>query len=326
MSDKLRKILITFSFSFVLLFISLTIPTNFASVMPGTMSEVSSNIKIDGVENAKNIYTTSVYYQTRMVPLIRMILEADNKNDIYPMTPYESSLSSIDDYKMGQISKKYSYYSSIINAYKEASKVDSSITINYEVDGLLLYYRPSRMIDLQIGDHIIKIDGVEVNEDNYKEVIRESRKDNLPITIKREDQIIEYVVKYTKDDPTYISFYPNIVVSSSNPSFELPGLDSTTGGPSGGLMQTINIYVSLLNLNLGDLKIGGTGTLNLDGNVEKIGGAVQKIHTANAYKMDVFFIALSNHSEVVELKKDFDYYPVENLAEAIQILNTKIIK
>ena len=87
------------------------------------------------------------------------------------MTPYESSLSSIDDYKMGQISKKYSYYSSIINAYKEASKVDSSITINYEVDGLLLYYRPSRMIDLQIGDHIIKIDGVEVNEDNYKEVL-----------------------------------------------------------------------------------------------------------------------------------------------------------
>lgn len=41
-------------------------------------------------------------------------------------------------------------------------------------------------------------------------------------------------------------------------------------------MQSLNIYVSLLKLNFGDLKIAGTGTINLDGSVGAIGGAVQK--------------------------------------------------
>ena len=69
------------------------------------------------------------------------------------------------------------------------------------------------------------------------------------------------------------------------------------------MMQSLNIYVSLLNLNFGKLKIAGTGTINLAGEVGEIGGAAQKIHTANRAKVDMYFIALGNHKEVKNIEK-----------------------
>lgn len=325
MTKKIKNRIITFIFAVLLLILSIIIPTNYAVLMPGSMNKVSTNIEIENVENVDNFYTTSVLYLSRVSPLTKMALELNKAYDVYEMSAYEKSITSSDDYLMGQISKKYSYHSSLINAYQEASKVDPSILINYQINSLILYYRPSRMNDLKIGDEVIKIEDQEITKDNYLELINQSKKDNLNLTIKRDDKLIEHTVKYDFDkDKYYISFYPNIIIISSTPKFQLPGLDSTVGGPSGGLMQSINIYASLLKLNFGGLKIGGTGTINFEGAVGKIGGAPQKIHTANRYKMDIFFIANSNDIEVVNIKKNFEYYPVKTFAEAIEILRTKI--
>ena len=73
------------------------------------------------------------------------------------------------------------------------------------------------------------------------------------------------------------------------------------------------------------MKIAGTGTINLAGEVGEIGGAAQKIHTANRAKVDMYFIALGNHKEVKNIEKNFQYYPVKNFQEAVEILQEKII-
>ncbi len=316
--------LIPFVFALFFLIIALVVPTNFSVLMPGKISKVESNIQIEDVDNLDNFYTTSVYYLTRVNAVTRMILELDHRNNVSPMSSYESSLSNTDDFLMGQVSKKYSYHSSLINAYREASKMNPDVTLEYKIDSLLLYYRPSKMSSLKIGDVVTKLNDQIITTENFQEVINNSRTPSVKMTILRDNQEIDFSYTYEKGD-YYLSFYPNIEIISSTPSFSLPGLNSTTGGPSGGLMQTINIYVSLLKLNFGDLKIAGTGTINLEGSVGKIGGAVQKIHTVNKAGVDIFIIAFDNHYEVVNIDKNFEYFPVKTFQEAVVILNEYIV-
>lgn len=321
---KSKNILITLSFAIFYLAIALFIPTNFEVVMPGVITPVENDIVIEGVENSSNFYTTAVLYAPRITPIMRIILELDGRNDVGEMAKYSKSISNVDDYKMGQISKKYSYETSLINAYEEACKVDNSISIEYNINSLVLYYRPSRLRQLKVGDIITKVNGTSVTKANYEEVIADAKQKEVSLTIKRNNEEFQYDHTYEPGD-YYFIFYPNIEITSSNPKFTLPGLDNTTGGPSGGLMQSLNIYVSLLKLNFGDLKIAGTGTINLDGSVGPIGGAVQKIHTANRARVDIYFIALENHAEVISINKNLEYYPVKNFAEAVEILRQKTI-
>lgn len=322
--NPVTKKFIIFSFALVYLLIAIVIPTNFSVTMPGEMNQVVNNITIENTENSKNFYTTSVYYMTKITPIMRYVLQLSNKNEVEEMTKFEKTISLTDDYQMGQVSKTHSYHVSLVNAYTEANKVDNTITIDYEINSLVLYYRPSKISGLKIGDIVTKVNGQNITKENYEEIIASTKTSSLNLTIKRGNEERDYQHNFQKGD-YYFSFYPNITITNSVPKFTLPGLDSTTGGPSGGLMQTLNIYASLLKLNFGELKIGGTGTLDLAGNVGKIGGAVQKIYTANFAKMDMFFIAVSNDSEVINIDKKFEYYPVIKFSEAVEILLTKIV-
>jgi PDZ domain-containing protein len=321
---KVKKILISLSFAIFYLLLAIAVPTNFEVVMPGVITKVESDIVIEGVENSSNFYTTAVLYAPRITPIMRIILELNDQNEVDEMAKFSKSISNMDEFRMGQVSKKYSYHTSIINAYKEASKVDNSISINYEINSLVLYYRPTKVKNLRIGDIITKVNGEPITEENYQEMIENTRKKEISLTIKRNENEFTYNHTFEKGD-YYFIFYPNIEITSSTPKFSLPGLDSNTGGPSGGLIQSLNIYVSLLNLNFGKLKIAGTGTINLAGEVGEIGGAAQKIHTANRAKVDMYFIALGNHKEVKNIEKNFQYYPVKNFQEAVEILQEKII-
>ncbi len=272
---KNNKLFLTLIFAGFYLLLALFVPTTFSVTMPGDIDQVKDNIVIEGVENSTNFYTTSVYYMTRVTPITRMLLELSNKNKVEMMGERAKTISNRDDYEMGQVSKKHSYRASLINAYREASKIDNTISINYEVVGLVLYYRPSKIKEIKIGDVITKVNDEVVDETNYQKLILETKHPTFTLTIKRENHEFDFNYEY-QNDKFYFEFYPNIIITQSHPTFELPGEESITGGPSGGLMQTLNIYVSLLNLNFGNLKIAGTGTINLDGSVGKIGGEVQK--------------------------------------------------
>lgn len=62
------------------------------------------------------------------------------------------------------------------------------------------------------------------------------------------------------------------------------------GGPSAGLMFTLEIYEQLLGKDLRHgKKIAGTGTINSDGEVGRIGGIDKKVASAAASKNQIFF-------------------------------------
>ena len=62
------------------------------------------------------------------------------------------------------------------------------------------------------------------------------------------------------------------------------------GGPSAGLMFTLETYEQLTQKNIRKgYRIAGTGTINTDGVVGRIGGIDKKVATANENNIDIFF-------------------------------------
>ena len=64
----------------------------------------------------------------------------------------------------------------------------------------------------------------------------------------------------------------------------------TIGGPSAGLMFTLETYEQLTNKNIRKgYEIAGTGTMNSNGTVGRIGGIDKKVKTASDNGMEIFF-------------------------------------
>lgn len=112
------------------------------------------------------------------------------------------------------------------------------------------------------------------------------------------------------------------------------------GGPSAGLMFTLDIYDQLVDEDLRKGRIiAGTGTIESDGSVGDIGGAALKVVAADEIGADVFFVpnnpvneeilkeypdTKTNYEEALEAAKaigtDMKIVPVTTAKEAIEYL------
>lgn len=114
------------------------------------------------------------------------------------------------------------------------------------------------------------------------------------------------------------------------------------GGPSAGLMFTLDIYDQLIDEDLRKGRVvAGTGTIESDGSVGDIGGVTFKVVAAAKAGAEIFFVpnnavdettleknpdAKTNYEEAVEaaedLGTDMTIVPVTTLQEAIDYLRT----
>lgn len=112
------------------------------------------------------------------------------------------------------------------------------------------------------------------------------------------------------------------------------------GGPSAGLMFTLDIYDQLIDEDLRKGRIiAGTGTIEQDGSVGDIGGVDKKVVSADDIGATIFFVpnnpisdelkkinpnAKTNYEEALEtvkkLKTDMTIVPVKTIEEAINYL------
>lgn len=319
-----KRLLIILLFPYVYFLFVLVAPTQLAVIAPGGLTQVVETIEIDGYEMVDNFNTIYVYTYSPITPFQSWVLAVDESIYIYPMTERQKDLSMKDEYAQGQLSKMVSFRTSIIQAYELASVTKPAISIEYHYEGLYVYYRPSHVENLEIGDQIVAINGHNYSNYTHEEFMDLAYGAIVEFTIKRIDgQAVSYHTvsyTYTEEDP-YMVFYPDYVIDTATPNYHLPGLDTIVGGPSGGLIQTLSIYVSLVNINIGEVKIAGTGTIEMSGIVGRIGGITQKMYTAIYNKVDIMFIPSSHFSEIPNLAYPFIIVPVDTVEEAVQWLN-----
>lgn len=324
---KYRKILIILSFPYVYVLFLLVMPTQKQVLAPGDLTPMNETVHIDGVDMVTQFHTIYIYNYFPMTPFQGLIASINKTMEVNDLSVREKDTSWRDDFLAGQVQKLSSLKVSVIKAYELASQEDDKIEIDYHFEGLIISYRPSRLNELNIGDEILAINGE--NYSNHDEIsfLELSKQSEATLSVRRRDgdEVSYHTVTYSlEENEPALRYYPNYVIDHAYPSFDLPGLETVVGGPSGGMIQTLSIYASLLKLNIGDLKIAGTGTIQIDGNIGKIGGIRQKIYTAKQRKVDIFFIPKAHENEISGIQYAFELVVVTTIEEAVQALHEAI--
>lgn len=232
-----------------------------------------------------------------------------------------------DIYKRDKIYLEEANQNAIFVAYK---KVGKSINI-LDKHLYIIYLEEDSDTDLKIGDDILEIDGSKIDSLADISKILDSYEvgSKLNIKVKRnEKEMMKYAIVHEKDGRKLIgialtSIYdyevdPKITFTFSN----------SESGPSGGFMVTLAIYNQLIDNDISNgLKIAGTGTIDIEGNVGSIGGVKYKLKGAVDSKSDIFLVpAGENYEEAIKYKKKYHYdikiIGISTFEEAIEKLES----
>jgi len=196
---------------------------------------------------------------------------------------------------------------------------------------------------LEMGDRIIEIDGTEVLEiDTLFSLLGEyDVGENVEIIFERDGETEETMIE--------VQLFPEEInpdgdrggIGIANPVTDRelihnPDVEIDTdqiGGPSAGLMFTLEIYNQLVEKDITKgYQIAGTGSIDEEGNVGRIGGVKQKIYAADGVGADIFFAPNeegaegSNYQEALataeSIGTDMKIVPINTFTDALKYLET----
>ncbi|WP_025028043.1 SepM family pheromone-processing serine protease [Caldalkalibacillus mannanilyticus] len=200
---------------------------------------------------------------------------------------------------------------------------------------------------LQIGDVIIRVDQKEVNtsEELITYILGKKKGDSVEITYLRDEQEQTAMLAISElplsDEEKERGVEPRAGIGISTLTKRslgeiTPSVNIRTekiGGPSAGLMFTLEIYNQLTEHDITKgYRIAGTGTINAEGNIGRIGGIHQKVVAADKAKVDIFFAphekwaTNSNYQVALAAAKDIGtsmkVVPVEHVKDALAYLDS----
>lgn len=299
-------IIVFFSFFVPLMVISL-FRIEFSFTAPGFNDAISDFIVInDDYNPSGSFHTTSVLSVDKITILQYIIGELESKVTIEEFPDYYKNVDLDDLNVMSYLMKDDSLATSLIIG------IDNS---GFEIDydsylAVYLIYNYLTPDSLKLGDKILEVNGKTSFVETFNNL---ACYDEVEFKILRNDEeMTVYAINDLRDNGSCsIGVYLSYISEINSTVVEYTLVDTDTGGPSGGLMQSVYIYNQLTELDLGlGLKIAGTGTISVDGSVGAIGGVRQKIITADINKIDIFFIPHLSDDES------------DNYIEALRTFNT----
>lgn len=189
------------------------------------------------------------------------------------------------------------------------------------------------------GDRVLEIDGNNFTEMqqliDYLSAKKEG--DTVEVLYEREDREISTEIKLAPlpSDPERVGLGISFVEDKSIKTTPEVEIDTDQiGGPSAGLMFTLEILNQLEDEDITKgYDIAGTGTMESDGSVGRIGGIDQKIMAADSADIDIFFApdepvesGEANNYEIAiktakKIDTDMKIVPVETIEDALQFLD-----
>ncbi|GGJ86842.1 hypothetical protein GCM10007063_06700 [Lentibacillus kapialis] len=255
--------------------------------------------------------------------------------DILPLNKVRPEGVSEDEYFHAQLQMmESSQEASTVVAYKAANE-DISIDYNGVYVVSVVEEMPAEEV-LNTGDRIVGIDGRSIDEssDLVEYVENKQAGDTITVNVVRDEKKFEkdITLKPFPEADGKVGIGIQLVTDRSvevNPEVNFSSGD--IGGPSAGLMFSLEIYDQLTEEDLTKgYQIAGTGEVNYQGDVLRIGGAEKKVIAADQEGCDIFFAANndeaehSNYEEALktaeEIGTDMEIVPVKSFDDALQYL------
>ncbi|WP_085992489.1 SepM family pheromone-processing serine protease [Oceanobacillus senegalensis] len=189
---------------------------------------------------------------------------------------------------------------------------------------------------LQTGDRIIGIDGTQIEQadDLINYVDKKEANDVITLEVVRDEQHLTKDIMLEEFDSMNGKVGVGISLVTDRDVTVEPSVEFSSGnigGPSAGLMFSLEIFDQLTG---GDLtkgyQIAGTGEIDYNGNVYRIGGIDKKVVAADREGIDIFFAPNeggaegSNYEIAVQtaeqINTDMKIIPVDTFDEALEYL------
>ena len=309
---------------FVVIFLSILIllgtlvPLPYYIEMPGSTENVSNMIQVEKMpvvdKGSLNLTTVSVMQATGASLIYAA---ATNFTDVYSKKDMMGDQSDNDYNRMNKFYMESAQNVAIYSAFKLANK---PFSLNYKGVYVLNVLPKSTFKDvLQIADTVVGADGKTFNSSQELMTYIKSLKigDNISIqytndkgekkssegkTIKLQDG--KAGIGITLVDHTDITSTPAVKIDAGD-----------IGGPSAGMMFTLELYSQLMGKDLTQGRnIAGTGTIEVDGKVGRIGGIDKKVATASQSGASIF---LAPDDEITPEMKKYDKHIESNYQEAL---------
>lgn len=295
---------------YLLTIVFLVFPTHYQVLLPGDTTSFDEQVMIENhdIPEISSIYVIS--YEP--ITLFQYtLIELFQNGQLFIPNESTQVMTLKEKYDAAQLQKLSSYMISAIVAYTKAEKA-----ISYEFEGYAVTSLLNQDRTIKIGDYITSINGIPLEIDTDFSQFKEMM--TLEFEVNRNQEKL-YITHERSISDLPLSLYPIFTITQSNPVITFPGLDSVVGGPSGGMMMTLTIYLSLMQRTY-DLNIVGTGTIQIDGTIGIIGGLNEKYETVKD-DMDIMFIPLEQ-LDILSNNNDARIVPINHLDDAILYLST----
>ncbi|GGF11853.1 hypothetical protein GCM10010954_08130 [Halobacillus andaensis] len=303
---------------------------------PGTADALQPFVEIaDAYPSEGDMHLVTVR-GGQATPIQWALAKVRSYHEVVPLEQVRPEGISEDEYFHAQLQlMESSQEAAKVVAYESAGR---DITIDYE--GVFVVQALKGMPaedELEPGDEILSVNGEEISESdelvNYVERLSEG--DEVTLTIKRGDETLSKDIQVAPfpDDPDKVGVGISLVTDRSvevNPEVNVKSGD--IGGPSAGLMFSLEMYDQLTEEDITKgREVCGTGEINYEGEVGRIGGIDKKVVAADREGCDVFFAPNegeeegSNYEVAMEAAEDIgtgmDVVAVDTFEDALNYLS-----
>lgn len=338
----MNRVQIKWFISIVILFSLLFFQLPYFYSQPGSALVLNDLITVeDGYEEKGAFMLTTVKMGRATIP-IYLWAKLNSNLELHPMKQLKYDGESDEEYHERQLfMMKQSQDAAKIVAYRHANKRftvnNKGVVVIRFIDGM-----PAKEV-LQPGDRIIAVDGkaVQTADELMRRFNGKSLGETVSLTVVRNGKTHSVEVAFAPFPDDISHSEQSIGIGIVNPitykeiTFEQDVHIDTSeiGGPSAGLMFALEIYNQLVPEDMTKgYQIAGTGTLNEDGTVGRIGGAGQKVVAAHKAGADYFFApnekgaSDSNYVEALRVAErigtTMEIVPVDTFADALQFLQS----
>ncbi|MGM9986623.1 MAG: SepM family pheromone-processing serine protease [Bacillaceae bacterium] len=311
------------------------IPLPYYVTMPGMAEDLRQYVNVEGAKKDEGsfLFTTVSMQRGTVWSLLKAKMtsyyEIEKREDIIPTGESDEEYSKRQKYYM-----KNSQDAAIINAYSYAKK-----PLDIKEKGAVILAvaenMPAKGV-LKIGDIVVSVDGniIQSSDELIKQVSKKKAGDTVSLSFIRDgekkDVTLKLVQLSTKEKRAGIG----VVLTTDREVKEVPNVMfnmEDIGGPSAGLMFTLEIMNQLVDVDLTKgHKIAGTGEIDENGVVGPIGGISQKVVAADREGAEIFFAPNekgakdSNYKEASKTAKEIGtkmkVVPVDTFEDALNYL------
>lgn len=330
-----KKALITIAIIFIISFIGVTYELPYYIYKPGQADDLTEMVEVTNGHHGKGDLHLVTVSGGQATPLEYISAKILPFHQIVPINEARPEGISDEEYMQYQLHlMDNSQHSSMVVAYEAAGKEVTIISNGVYVVSVVEKMPADGLI--KAGDKIIQVDDkvVKQADDLVNYVKNKKDGDEIHLTMERKgeemDETVE--VKAFPDDPEKVGIGIQLVTNEEIETVPPVKIKSgNIGGPSAGLMFSLEIYNQLTEEDITKgHHIAGTGEIDYDGRVKRIGGIDKKVVAADKEGIEIFFApneegaSDSNYQEAKataeKIKTDMKIIPVDTFDDALTYL------